>query len=91
MDENGDGVAVPEEKASNVEPAKDRTRRPQRAPGPEILVKRANEWFRARRIQAKQDKQDEAARRDCDRGHYTAVPYDYGDDDDQKGKELGNK
>ena len=80
MDENGEGVAVPEEKAGSVEPAKGRTRRPQRAPGPEILVKRANEWFRARRIQAKQEEQDEAA-----------VHYDYGDDDDKEGKEEGNK
>jgi hypothetical protein len=79
MEVNGDGVAVPEDKANNVEPTKDRTKRPQRAPGPEILVKRANEMNRVRRIKAKQHKQEVAARLACDRSFYTAVPYDYGD------------
>ena len=93
MDENGEGVAVPEEKAGSVEPAKDRIRRPQRAPGPEILKKRTNCYFWARRIQAKQEKQEkqEAARHDRNRGHYHAVPYDYGDDDDKEGNNVAKK
>ena len=94
MDENGDGVAVPEEKATSVEPSKDRTRRPQRPPGPEILKKITNVRNWARRIKAKQYKQEVAARRDCDLGYYNAVPYDYGDQDqdqeDQEGKKKGN-
>ena len=73
MDENGEGVIVPEEKAGSVEPAKDRTRRLQRAPGPEIKKKQTNCWFWTRRMQAKREKQDEAARRDRNRGHYHAV------------------
>ena len=82
MDENGDGVAVPEETMTSVEPAKVRTRRPQRPPGPEILKKITNVRNWARRIKSKQYKQEVAARRACDRGYYTAVPYDYGNQDD---------
>ena len=73
------GLQMEKDEAGSVEPAKDRIRR---VPSAGILNKIHNVSNSARRRQAKEYKQEVAARRACDRGYYTAVPYDYGNQDD---------
>ncbi len=70
------GLQMEKDEAGSVEPAKDRIRR---VPSAGILNKIHNVNNSARRHQVKEYKREVAARRACDRGYYTAVPYDYGD------------